>query len=294
VQVDEILASLDGDTRDYLQLLIQGGATGLGGRGKELSAGLRRFEPLGRDLARINTGLAKRRRNISRAISSFGDLSEALARSDTRLADFVTTQNQVFGAFADQEASLRETLQELPSTLTETRSALASGETLARVLGPASEALIPAARAFAPGQEAAQRLARQTLAPISDQIRPFTRQVRPTLRHLSQAAEPLGKTVKATSKTLAELNRFFNAWSYNPPAADEGYLFWTAWLNHNANNSAFLQDAHGPLPRGLVMQSCLTALRAEELALARPFIWTLQRLTQAPESAEICPLTPPP
>ncbi len=52
VQPDQILASLDGDTRDYLQLLIQGGAEGLGGRGKELSAGLRRFEPLGRYLAR--------------------------------------------------------------------------------------------------------------------------------------------------------------------------------------------------------------------------------------------------
>ena len=38
VQPDQILASLDGDTRDYLQLLIQGGAEGLGGRGKQLSA----------------------------------------------------------------------------------------------------------------------------------------------------------------------------------------------------------------------------------------------------------------
>ena len=46
------------------------------------------------------------------------------------------------------------------------------------------------------------------------------------------------------------------------------------------------------LPRGLVMQACQTALRAEELATVRPFIWTLQRLTQAPESADICPLTP--
>jgi phospholipid/cholesterol/gamma-HCH transport system substrate-binding protein len=292
VNPDQILASLDGDTQNYLKLLIQGGAEGLGGRGEEFSAGLRRFEPLGRELTRINTRLAERRRNISRSISRFGELAETLARSDTQLADFVTTQNEVFGAFADQEASLRETLQELPSTLTETRTALASGKRLADVLGPASEALIPAAQAFDPGQEAAQRLARSSLAPIRDQIRPFTRQVRPSLRHLKQGAEPLGKTVKSTSSTFAELNRLFNAWAYNPPGAEEGYLFWNAWLNHNANNTALLQDAHGPLPRGLVMQSCITALRAEELATVRPFIWTLQRLTNAPESAEICPLTP--
>jgi phospholipid/cholesterol/gamma-HCH transport system substrate-binding protein len=295
VQPDQILASLDGDTRNYLQLLIQGGAKGLGGRGEELSAGLRRFEPLGRDLARINTRLAKRRRNISRAVTNFGDLAEALARSDTRLADFVTSQNDVFGAFARQEANLRETLQELPSALTETRSALESGRTLAEVLGPASEALIPAAQAFEPGQVAAQRLARDTVGPIQNQIRPFTRQTQPVLRHLGQGAGPLGKTVKSTSRTFGDLNRLFNAWAYNPAgAAEEGYLFWTAWLNHNANNTALLEDAHGPLPRGLIMQSCNTAIRAEELALTRPFIWTLQRLTQAPRASVICPLTPPP
>ena len=219
--------------------------------------------------------------------TSFADLSEALARSDTRLADFVTSQNQVFAAFAAQEANLRATLQELPSALSETRSALASGRVLAEELGPASEALIPAAQAFEPGQVAAQRLARESLGPIRDQIRPFTRQIRKPLRHLSQGAGPLGKTVQASARTFGDLNRLFNAWAFNPAGSQEGYLFWTAWLNHNANNSAFLQDAHGPLPRGLVMQSCLTALRAEELAVDRPFIWTLQRLTNVPESEQI-------
>ena len=294
VMPDQILASLDADTRDYLKLLIQGGAEGLGGRGEELSAGLRRFEPLGRDLQRINTGLAKRRENISRAVSSFRDLAEALGRSDTRLADFVTSQNQVFAAFASQEANLRATLRELPGALGETRAALASGKTLAEELGPASEALVPAAQAFEPGQIAAQRLARDTLAPIRDQIRPFTRATRRPLRTLKQGTAPLGKTVDATSRTFGDLNRLFNAWAYNPPGAQEGFLFWTAWLNHNSNNAAFIQDAHGPLVRGLVMQSCITATRAEELAIVRPAIWTLQRLTNVPESTEICPLTPDP
>jgi phospholipid/cholesterol/gamma-HCH transport system substrate-binding protein len=292
VQPDQILASLDGDTRNYLKLLVQGGAEGLGGRGEEFSAGLRRFEPLGKYVAKLNRGLAERRRNIKRAVTKFGDLAETLARSDVRLAEFVSTQSDVFDAFANQEGNLRELLQELPSTLEETRLALASGETLANELGPASVALIPAAQAFDEGQESAQRLARQTLAPIRDQIRPFTRQSRSTLHHLKQGAKPLGKTVKASTGTFSELNNLFNAWAYNPDGPEEGHLFWTAWLNHNTNNTAMYQDAHGALPRGLVMQTCVTAQRAEELATVRPFIWTLQRLTQAPEAADICPLTP--
>ncbi len=294
VQPDQILASLDGDTRAYLQLLIEGGAEGLGGRGQQLSATLRRFEPLGRDLARINTGLAKRRENIRRSITSFRRLTEALARSDTRLADWVTTQNAVFQAFANQEASLRELLQELPSTLSETRLALESGDRFALAVGPASRQLIPAAQTFASAQQASQEFARETVAPIRDQIRPFSRDVQRPFRHLKQASQPLGSTIDSTADTFGEFERFFNAWAYNPAGPEEGYLFWTAWLNHNGNNVALLQDANGPLVRGIVMQSCVTAQRAEELALARPFILTLQQLTNAPKSKDICPLTPLP
>lgn len=292
VMPDQILASLDGDTRNYLKLLVQGGAEGLGGNGEEVSAALRRFEPLGRYLAQINGELAERRRNIKRAVSSFGELTAELARSDVRLADFVSTQSEVFEAFANQEANLRETLQELPSTLEETRSALASGEALAGELGPASEALIPTVHAFEPAQEALQELARETVGPIRDQLRPFARQANPTLRHLAQGAKPLGQTVDSTYRTVQDLNRLFNAWAYNPGGPQEGHLYWTAWLNHNANNVATLQDAHGALPRATVMQACQTANLAEGLAEGRPFIWTLQRLTNVPEAADICPLDP--
>ncbi len=147
VQPDQILASLDGDTRAYLRLLIEGGAEGLGGRGKQLSAGLRRFEPLSRYLARIGDALVARRQNIARVVTSFRALGEELGKADTRLSDWVSSQNAAIGAFANQEASIRETLRELPSTLAVTRKALASGDELALELGPASEALIPAAQA---------------------------------------------------------------------------------------------------------------------------------------------------
>ena len=290
VQPDQILASLDGDTRAYLQLLLSGASEGLGGRGKQLSAGLRRFEPLGRDLARINGELAKRRENISRAITSFRELAEALASDDTRLAEFVVAQNDVLGAFADQEAALRASLQELPSTLRTTRSALSASDRLALELGPASRDLIPAAQAFAEGQPDLRTFLSDTVEPIREQIRPFTREVRKPIKHLRGASKSLGPTTQATARSVTDLNRLFNAWAYNPQGTEEGFLFWTAWLNHNTNNIGFLQDAHGPLPRGIVLQSCATAILAEALAIDRPFIWTLQRLTNVPESTVICPL----
>jgi phospholipid/cholesterol/gamma-HCH transport system substrate-binding protein len=292
VNPDQILASLDADTRDYLRLLVAGGGEGFGGRGKALSAGLRRFEPLGRDLERLNGALAERRANIARAISSFRDLTDALGRSDTQLADFVTSQNEVLGGFADQEAALRETFRELPSTLDVTRRALASSDQLSLVLGPASRKLIPAAQSFAPAQRELQTFLTDTVAPIRSQIRPFSDRAQKPLRTLKQAAGPLAETTKSTTHTFSDLNRFFNAWAYNPAGQEEGYLFWTAWLNHNANNSALIQDAHGALPRGVVLQSCRTARLAEQLAVGRPFIKTLQEYTNAPFSEDVCQFDP--
>src|SRR4051812_41428967 len=45
VNLDEILASLDADTRDYLTILVSAGAEGLRGNGRALARAIRRFEP---------------------------------------------------------------------------------------------------------------------------------------------------------------------------------------------------------------------------------------------------------
>ncbi len=294
VMPDQILASLDGDTRAYLKLLVQAGSKGLGteAQGEELSAGLRRFEPLGRYLAQVGNALSVRRRNIASVITSFRELGGELARTDVRLAEWVEAQNAAIGGFAAQEAALRETLQEFPSALRETRRALVSGDRLSAQLGPASEALIPAARAFAPAQRSAQALFNATTGPIRDQIRPFTREVQPTVRVLKEASQPLAGTTRGLGRSLGELNQLFNGLAYNPPGSREGYLFWIAWLNHNNTSLFMTQDAHGPLLRGAVMQACGTAVNAESFASARPFIRTLQQVTNVTPSTEICPLDP--
>ena len=53
VNLDEILASLDRDTRDYLRLLIAGGGEGLKSNGRDFANAFRRFEPLNRDVKKL-------------------------------------------------------------------------------------------------------------------------------------------------------------------------------------------------------------------------------------------------
>ena len=137
VQPDQILASLDGDTRDVPPAPAGGRrARGSAKSGAELSAVFRRFEPTARDLARINGALAKRRENIAARSRTCALVSEELGASDTQLGEFVSSSNSVLESFANQEASLRESFQELPSALRATRGALECGDTLAQELGP--------------------------------------------------------------------------------------------------------------------------------------------------------------
>jgi phospholipid/cholesterol/gamma-HCH transport system substrate-binding protein len=95
VNADEILATLDSDTRNYLTLLLNGGAVGLGSKekGQELSSALRRLEPTTRDIARINTAVATRRHNLARVIHNFGLLAVELGRHDQQLSQFVDYSN---------------------------------------------------------------------------------------------------------------------------------------------------------------------------------------------------------
>lgn len=295
VNSDQILASLDGDTQAYLRLLVEAGAEGLGPNGEELSAVFRRFEPTARDLARINKGLAERRANIARSITSLKDVSEELGRADTRLADFVTSSNAALGSFANQEASIRASLQEFPSALASTRNALASGDILSQELGPASEKLIPWAQALGPALKASRPAFRETVAPIRDQIRPFTTEVRPPIRQLADISGPLRAATADLVTAFGELNAFFNGLAFDPApgdASEESTLFWLSWLNHNQNDAFTLQDGMGPLRRGLVLQSCQTAILAEITAAVKPLLKTLLQLSRIPPANDICPLDP--
>jgi len=288
VNPDQILASLDGDTQSFLQLLLQGASQGLYGHSRQLSAGLRRFEPTVRDIARINSALAERRQNLRRVITNFGKLSTELGHRDTELARFVRSSNTVLGSFAKEQNAIRSTLQEFPPTLRQTQSTLTSTNRLALVLGPASRKLIPSAQALAPALRQVRPLFRETKGPIENQIRPFARKIQTPLKHLNQLSKPLATTSTSLSKAFSELNLVLNSLAYNPPGAkDEGYLFWAAWLNHDTNAVFFTQDASGPLRHGLVELSCNTAFLAEAVAGSDPFLHTLMQLSNVPSQREI-------
>jgi phospholipid/cholesterol/gamma-HCH transport system substrate-binding protein len=294
VNPDEILAGLDADTQSFLKVLLSGGAEALDpakNRGEKLSGALRRLEPFARDIARINGGLAVRRANISRAIHNFTLISQELANKDQDVTAFVDSSNAALSHFAAQQASIRAALRELPGTLQATEGALTSTNTFALNATPALRELIPGARATKPALIALRGLFDQTTAPIRDQIRPFTVQVASPIQHIQEASVGLGLAAPGLRTGFSRLNLGLNGLTYDPPGDQVSTAFYIPWLNHNLNNLAELQDAHGPLLRGLVEVSCNTARLAEDTVFpTKPFLSTLAQLTGFPTTTQISAL----
>ena len=296
VNPDEILAQLDADTRDYLRILLSSGAEGLGGDSPaELREVFKRFEPTARDAEKLTAQLAERRRNISRVMNNFQQLATELGSKDEQLAALVDSANANFEAIASQDQRLREALRLLPGALEQTRDTLSSVGELSGQLGPALEKLRPGARALGPSLRQTRPFLRETTPVIRDQLRPFARDVRPTVRDTRRAARDLAVVTPRLTNSFEVLNSLFNLLAYNPAGREEGFLFWASWLNHIGSSLFGLQDAHGPIRRGIVIISCESLGVLEDVVRpSDPRLGALVELLNAPKRADVCPAADPP
>jgi phospholipid/cholesterol/gamma-HCH transport system substrate-binding protein len=290
INPDEILASLDGDTRAYLRLLLAGGAQGLRNNQAQLAAVFKRFEPTARDVAKITTMLSKRQANLRRVIHNFQLLSTELSTRDSSISAFVVSNNAVFQHLANQDANLQATLQLLPPTLVQANSALAKTGRLANALGPSLQALRPTARALGPTLVQVRPFLKKTTPIIQNQLRPFTVASIPTIRKLKPAARDLAALTPNLVTTFKVLNYALNELAYNPPGSrDEGFLFWTAWANHLGASVFATQDAHGPIRHGLVEITCSASQVLQQVIVANPQLSTITQLANLPPPSSICP-----
>jgi phospholipid/cholesterol/gamma-HCH transport system substrate-binding protein len=294
VNPDEILSSLDADTRDYLRLLISDAGRGLKGRSGDLRDLFRRFEPTHRDLARVNGAIAERRTNLRRLITSLNQLNGELASHDDDVAGLVTASSAVLRSFASEEQNISSAVAELPSTLRQTTASLGQVQRFADVLGPTTERLRPAARALDPANRAVAPFAKEATPLLANDIRPFVKEARPLVADLRPASTQLADAAPGLTRTFKQLNNFFNLLAFNPGGrqgpedaarSQEGYLFWLAWAQHMAIQLFSTSDANGVFRPVTLAAPCATI---EQTIKDQPEIEFLSLLTPLLTDSKAC------
>jgi phospholipid/cholesterol/gamma-HCH transport system substrate-binding protein len=277
INQDEILSSLDSDTRSYLQLLINGLGNGLRGRSTDLRNVFKQLGPTHQDLAKVAKAVAERRTNLRRLVHNYGQLTAELADKDHQITTLVDSGNAVLQSFANENQNISSAVAKLPCALNQTQSTLTKVSTLASVLGPSLTSLRPAVRKLNTANHEVLPFVKEAAPITQKQIRPFISTARP---YVSKSLEPasinLARAVPDLNSAFHELNRFFNIGAYNPAGAktisqacendgncskDElnrqsGYLYWLAWVIENSNSVFSTSDAEGPFRRAVFEMTC--------------------------------------
>jgi phospholipid/cholesterol/gamma-HCH transport system substrate-binding protein len=277
VNQDEILSSLDSDTRSYLQLLINGLGQGLKGRATDLRNVFKQLGPTHQDLARVAKAIAERRHNLARLVHNYGQLTAALADKGHQITNLVDAGNAVLQSFANENQNISTAVARLPGALNQTQTTLGKVQTMAQELGPSLDSLRPAFRKLNTANHEVLPFVKEAAPITKNQIRPFVQVARP---YVSQSLEPasinLARAIPDLTSAFHELNRFFNIGAYNPAGHQgisqsceqdgqctqaelnrkQGYLYWLAWVIENSNSLFSTSDSEGPLRRAIFNMDC--------------------------------------
>jgi phospholipid/cholesterol/gamma-HCH transport system substrate-binding protein len=267
VDVSEILSSLDADTRNYLLLLLSGGAQIFRDHGTtstqpspdavaNLRGTLKRFAPLDRDTESFASLLATRQGNLRRAVHNLNLVAGSLGSVDTELASLVRSSDTNFAAISENDAQLEDTLAQFPGTLRQADETLGKVRGFSTAAATTLTALEPFAHNLAPALAAARPLFKDTTPVIANQLRPFSVSLQPLARTLAPAAAALNQATPALSGSVSQLNTVLNELAHQPGKGRQGYLFYGAWLAHLVDSLASNQDANGAVLQGQVMANC--------------------------------------
>jgi phospholipid/cholesterol/gamma-HCH transport system substrate-binding protein len=255
VNLDDLLAALDGDTRTYFQSLLTSMQIGTKGRALNMRRLFAVLGPTAQQAGRVSRALSARRRELARLVTNLAAVTRAASHDDD-LATAVSAGNETLAAIERQDAPLRASLAQLPATLQTTRSTLANTARFSARLTPTLAALTPAVRNLPGTFDQVTPFAAATTKALREDIRPFIGEAQPLVRSLVPAVHDLSTLTRPLATTLRTANYALNELAYNAPGNDEGFLFWAAFFVHNFGSVFSSSDAHGSIGRAEVIVNC--------------------------------------
>lgn len=242
VQVDEVLAHLDGNTQAALTSLLAESDAALVNAPRVLPAGLGETRRVLHDLAPVMARLETRRENLARLVHALADVSAAAGSDDQRLQRLAGSLSSTLSTVAGRRTALDDTLAQLPALSGELRRTSSSVARLATQLDPtlenvrrASDDLPGALARFGDSIDELDRFV-EDADPVVDRAGPVVRDLRaaaPGVRRVAGDLRPISRDAQPMTALLV-------------PRLDD-----LAAFVYNTNSVASLRDANRGILRGL-------------------------------------------
>ena len=301
IDVDQILSSLDADTREYLLLLLSGGAQAFGGKGahggtpspvatSDLAAIFKRFVPLDRNTESFASACSPPGRRTSAGRSTTSTSSSARSAASTRnWPRSCAPRTPTSGRSPRRTPRSRPAS---PSCRRRCRRRARRSPRSAASPAPPARRCTRWRRSRASSPRRSPRCTASRTTPPRRSASSCARSPLPSSR--SSGARSRGVVARDLDPHLTNsvgvLNGLFNTLAYQPGGGQSSYLFWGSWLAHIADSLTSSQDANGPILRGLFMASC-PQLNLLELTLTKsdPALTPILDLLNAPDWSRSSP-----
>jgi phospholipid/cholesterol/gamma-HCH transport system substrate-binding protein len=256
IDSDELLDSLDTDTRTWFASLITSLNQGTSGRGQDIRQLFENLGPTSVQLRQVGDMLAARRHELAGIVHNLGALSQAVSQRDAQLQNVVREGDSAISALAGQNVELRDAVTRLPATLSAAQTTLPDVRALADALGPTATALIPTAHRLPTTLRDADTLFQGAALLPLNKIPPFVNAAIPLANQLPSVVALLDQALPALTSSFKVLAGVTNELTYVPGNGNPGFLYWLAWFAHNANSFLSASDANGSAWRGIALVSC--------------------------------------
>lgn len=240
VEIDDVLNSLDADTRANLQSLLGNTSEVLHGREGEIGTMIRTGGPALRELGQLLKALGTDGPAIRHLAVRLDELLGIIAERDTEVKSVVSSLHGLTDRVAGEREQLRTALDKLPSTLKQATTTLGEVPETVDEVAPLLEDLEPATARLGPLSK--------DLAPLLQDLRPLAADLRPTLGSLDRLLDVtpglLDTVDSVTPQATSVIGDLEAPAAFLRPYTPEITGFFSTWASAFAN-----YDANGNFAR---------------------------------------------
>jgi phospholipid/cholesterol/gamma-HCH transport system substrate-binding protein len=210
VQLDQVLTSLQANTRQNLQTLLSVYGGAIKQAGPAYNASIPYWTPAYKYTGEVTHDLLGTRPNdLGNLVTNGATVAGALASHPENLENLITDFNTTAAAFARENTSLAAAVAELPVTLAAAKPALTALNNSFPPLERLASALIPGVKSAGPTIDVSLPFVKQLRLLVQpSELRGLTSDLAgtvPALAHLTEEAIPLMSQVRAASSCIANV-----------------------------------------------------------------------------------------